>query len=493
LRKQLLGYRGFVVPGTVAPDRVLRERYRLTREIAQGGMATVWEARDAVLDRPVAVKVLHAHLAADQDFVARFRREAVAAAGLAHPNVVTTYDTGCEAGVDFIVMEFVDGPTLRHILDARPNLSPSAAVEIAAQVADALTYAHGRGIVHRDVKPGNILIRGDGQVKVTDFGIAKADDGSELTRTGAILGTVEYLAPEQVEGRTVDARSDVYALGIVLYEMLTGEAPFPVTTELATATARLLSDPPAPSALRRELTPAIDAVVGRALARDPDERFASAADFATALRALGLETTDATPIVTLGGEPTRPPARRTTRPAVALTLVGGIAVGLAVLLVVGRAKVPLLGSSPARATTTVHVASATDFDPGGKDRAEHPEQTKFAIDGNPKTAWNTERYVSRDFGVKPGVGLVLTLDAATKIHGVEIDTASGDWTGTIYVADRPATDLAAWGTPAASITATTTHTVVPLDHPVTGRYVLVWVTNLPPERFLAVDEVRVAG
>ena len=224
------GYGEQRVSETQAPEThagpLLAGRYRLDRLIASGGMAQVWEATDEVLSRRVAVKLLHPHLAADATFVARFRREAVAAARLAHPSIVAIYDTHSDAEVEAIVMELVRGHTLRQELDSRPGrvLEPGEASAIVAQVAEALDVAHKAGVVHRDVKPGNVLLSEDGRVMVTDFGIAKALQESEgdLTVTGTTLGTVKYLAPEQVEGGPVDARTDVYALGVILYELVCG-------------------------------------------------------------------------------------------------------------------------------------------------------------------------------------------------------------------------------------------------------------------------------
>ncbi len=204
--------------------RLIGGRYRLDRLIATGGMAQVWEATDETLARKVAVKLLHPHLAADESFVERFRREAVAAARLSHPAIVSIYDTCSDGDVEAIVMELVHGSTLREYLNEHGALEPGQAVAILAEVADALDTAHRSGVVHRDIKPANILLSTDGRVLVADFGIAKA--GSDLTATNTTLGTAKYLAPEQVEGGAVDARTDVYALGVVLYEALCGRAPF---------------------------------------------------------------------------------------------------------------------------------------------------------------------------------------------------------------------------------------------------------------------------
>ena len=246
----------------VVPGRLLGARYELVRPIARGGMAEVWEGQDATLRRAVAIKVLQTHLAGDITFVERFRREAVSAARVAHPCVVATYDAGVDAGTAFIVMELVRGQTLRQLLTASAPLAPGLAVAIALQIADALADAHRAGLVHRDIKPANILLCDDGagalRVKVTDFGIAKvgAEIGADLTQIGTVLGTPKYLSPEQLEGRVEpDARSDLYALGVVLFEMLTGRPPFNGLTAMATALAHLREPPPPVSSLRPEISP----------------------------------------------------------------------------------------------------------------------------------------------------------------------------------------------------------------------------------------------
>lgn len=257
--------------------RVLGERYRLIRLIARGGMAAVWEADDTRLSRRVAVKILDPHHAGDEAHRARFRREAIAAAGLAHPGIVATYDTGDDDGVAYIVMELVDGPTLRDVLASRGRLSVGEAASIAVQIADALTFAHERGLVHRDVKPANVLIQRDGRVKVTDFGIAKAAADGDLTRAGSVIGTARYLSPEQIGGEAARATADVYSLGLVLYEMLAGRLPFTGETEVAAALARLHAEPPRLSTVRDDVAPGLDDAVARALARDVAHRFPSAA------------------------------------------------------------------------------------------------------------------------------------------------------------------------------------------------------------------------
>jgi len=255
-------------------------------------MAAVWEAEDRVLTRRVAIKVLHPHLAGDDGFRVRFRREAVAAARLAHPHIVTTYDTGRDSDVAYIVMELVEGTTLARLLKAEGPLPLPKAVDIAVQVADALACAHTHGVIHRDVKPANILLRSDGHVKVADFGIAKAGAGNDLTRTGVVMGTAKYLSPEQVSGSPADACSDVYALGIVLYEMLCGAPPFVGDTELSTAVARLTAAPESLRERRADIPRSLEAVALRSLARDPGARFRTAEEMRAGLLAVDLDNSD---------------------------------------------------------------------------------------------------------------------------------------------------------------------------------------------------------
>ncbi|MCU1498826.1 MAG: serine/threonine protein kinase, partial [Acidimicrobiales bacterium] len=278
--------------GSPADDltgRVLAGRYRLNHPIASGGMAQVWEATDEVLARRVAVKILHPHLARDDSFVRRFRNEAIAAARLAHPSIVSVYDTLSEGWVQAIVMELVTGTTMRADLDQHGPLQLTAVLAIGTQVADALGAAHASGLVHRDVKPANILLSADGRVLVADFGIAKAAEGADLTSDGSMVGTAKYLAPEQVEGGPIDGRTDLYALGVVLYEALTGQAPFVADTDTGTALARLHRDPVPPRELRPQIPLAVERVVTRAMARRPGDRFADAAAFRQALLAAGAD------------------------------------------------------------------------------------------------------------------------------------------------------------------------------------------------------------
>jgi serine/threonine-protein kinase len=260
-------------------DRVLSGRYRLDNHLARGGMADVYVATDEVLGRRVAVKMLHANFAGDAAFIQRFRREAQAAANLTHPNIVSIYDTGQDDNTHFIVMELVAGTTLRDVLKTEKRLMPRRAAEIAAEVAAALAVAARSGLAHRDIKPGNILITKDGSVKVADFGIARAwDDSEELTRTGAVIGTATYFSPEQAQGHAADGRSDIYALGIVLYEMLTGSPPFSGESPVAVAYQHVSEIAAPPSAANPDVDLALDRIVMRALEKSPTNRYQTADD-----------------------------------------------------------------------------------------------------------------------------------------------------------------------------------------------------------------------
>jgi serine/threonine-protein kinase len=256
--------------------RVFANRYEIRTQVGRGGMADVYLARDRLLNRRVAVKVLSPTFAADPAFVERFRREAQAAANLNHPNIVAVYDSGQEDGVSFIVMEYVNGQTLSELLRQYGTVPPMEAVRIAADIADALEFAHRNGVVHRDVKPGNVLITPEGAVKVADFGIARAESSDTLTKTGNVLGTATYFSPEQAQGFALDGRSDVYSLGVVLYEMLTGGAPFVADSPVSVAYKHVREQPIPPSRLKPDIPGALDRIVLTAMAKDVTQRYPSA-------------------------------------------------------------------------------------------------------------------------------------------------------------------------------------------------------------------------
>ena len=262
---------------------VLGGRYRLLELLGQGGMATIYRARDAQLERDVAVKVLRPEYGRDPDFFARFRQEAQSAASLNHPGVVAVYDYGTDTVGPFIVMELVDGEDLASIIRRSGALPPRQAARLTAQVAHAIAAAHENGFVHRDIKPGNVLVTREGRVKVADFGIARAIAEAALTLPGTTLGSVHYFSPEQARGETTTPASDIYSLGIVLFELLTGHRPWTGDSAAAIATARLTGAVPSPSGIRAGIPPILEAITRKAMALDPEQRFASADDMADAL------------------------------------------------------------------------------------------------------------------------------------------------------------------------------------------------------------------
>jgi eukaryotic-like serine/threonine-protein kinase len=494
---------------------VLAGRYRFERRLAVGGMAEVWEATDQVLDRLVAIKVLHPHLAHDDAFVERFRREAIAAARLTHPSIVAIYDTysgqGEEEGVEAIVMELVRGISLRRHLDERGVLHADEAVAIAARVAEALETAHRAGLVHRDIKPANILLCDDERVMVADFGIAKVAESGDHTKEGTMLGTAKYLAPEQVSGNPVDARTDLYSLGIVLYEMVCGRVPFEGDNDTATVLARLHSDPTPPRQVRPDVPPDLEAVILRALRRDPDERPASAAELRSALLAGGsglppppvpaVPPADATflePSTPPGGTPpvhapapaAPPPAGRPREARwvgpVLLILVIVVALGVAGVLVGRAVGNGLFGGDETDDPSGADggggggdglTLSATSFDPAPGDGSEHDEEAALAVDGDAATAWETEGYSSREFGnLKDGVGLVLTLSEGADLGQLLVSSPTTGWAAEVYVADSPAADLAGWGEPVDSGSDLSGEASFDLDG--SGSSVLLWITDL---------------
>jgi serine/threonine-protein kinase len=475
-------------------------RYRLDRLIATGGMAQVWEATDETLARKVAVKILHPHLTVDESFVERFHHEAVAAARLSHASIVSIYDTCTDENGEAIVMELVHGSTLRAYLNDHRMIEPGQAVAIVAEVADALDTAHRSGVIHRDIKPANILLSTDGRVLVADFGIAKA--GDDLTATNTTLGTAKYLAPEQIEGGPVDARTDVYSLGIVLYEVLCGRPPFVADTDAATALARLQGEPMRPRNVRAGIPKPLEDVVMRAIARAPEDRYPTAAAFRAALLAAGRASPSA-PVVPAdlnGGDLTAPVASarrpddatpagapppafvRTERGWLVPTIViilAAAALILAGVLVTKNATRTTGSSPPAPSVTPVHIQQVSAFDPPPGNGQENDADVGNTIDGNPNTLWQTEGYNSRSFGnLKQGVGLVLTLSQPSDLSTLTITSPTSDWAVEIFVSDSPQSDLSGWGTAVASkdhITSNPTTFDLGGHH---GGAVLVWITDL---------------
>jgi serine/threonine protein kinase len=387
-------------------------RYELEKLVGSGGMSNVFRAHDRLLERTVALKILHEQYTRDADYVERFRREARAVAQLAHPNIVTVIDRGEQDGRQFIVFEFVEGENLKELLAHGP-LPVQEAVGLALQVARALSFAHERGLVHRDVKPQNVLLNEDGQAKVTDFGIARSLDVHGVTQTGTVLGTSDYIAPEQARGQKVNPKTDIYSLGAVLYELLTGDVPFAGDNFVAVAMRHV--NEPAPSALehRPDCPLRLDLAIQRAMAKDPADRFESMDDFVIELEAClaevdGRSDEGATMIV----PPARPRRRRAPRVrrapgAATLLLVGLIAAAIAVggflLLRDGGTPNILPGKHTSKPVRLLGVAG---YDPQGNNGDEHSEDASEATDGDRGTAWTTESYQPGGF-TKDGVGLVL--------------------------------------------------------------------------------------
>jgi eukaryotic-like serine/threonine-protein kinase len=289
----------------IEPQTVIDGRYRVLSRIGSGGMADVYLAEDLLLGRQLAVKVLHQHFAEDQEFVERFRREASSAAGLSHPNIVGIFDRGEWNGTYYIAMEYVPGQSLKTLVREHGALDPVSAVDIAIQLLHAARFAHARGVIHRDLKPHNVILDEEGRARVTDFGIARAG-ASDMTLTGSIMGTAQYLSPEQAQGQAVSARSDLYSIGVILYELLTGAVPFDGETAVAIAFKQVSAQPPRPSAVNPSVPAELDEIVLRALAKDPAARFDSADEFIAALRAARERLPAATATTVLASSPGAP-------------------------------------------------------------------------------------------------------------------------------------------------------------------------------------------
>ncbi len=527
----------------------------------------MWEAHDNVLARSVAVKMLHPHLAADRLFLERFRREAISAARLAHPNVVATFDAGIsEDGTAFIVMELIRGQTLSAFAAEHRPLPIFVCVEIAMQIADALAHAHAAGLVHRDIKPANVLVcdtESDGVplVKVTDFGIAKAAEGLglELTKTGMILGTPKYLSPEQIEGREPDARADLYALGVVLFELVAGLAPFRGPTEMAVAVQHLNDAPARLRDVRPTAPAALDLLVAALLAKQPQDRPPSAVAVRQALARIDMSGgrnpgpspapgpartsppagstavgtprpapsrtgSSATPFQGLPSRPSpagaRPPHQGAppppaSRPASARSaptrsprpprrpnwtgrMVAALVVAAIVVVIVvlsnqsgGRARSTGPGGPAGTTATRLTIQNVSVFHlERDADGAAH---VNYAIDGDPNTAWQTDRYYGSHFAnLRHGLGLALTLDTSATLHTLTVTSSTTGWSAEIYVADSVPNppSLAPWGAPVDSkqnIPGSTTFNL----HNQSGRAILVWLTDLGPTFQASIAEVSV--
>mgnify|MGYP001603450477 CR=1 FL=1 len=518
--------------------RRLAGRYRLEDVIASGGVAIVWRAFDEHLARPVAVKLLHPHHAGDPTVVERFQREARSAAGLSHPNVVRIYDVGREDELVWLVMELVEGPSLRDVLASREPLDPSVVTAIGEQVARALAAAHERGLVHRDIKPANILVASDGTVKVTDFGIAKALGTDEtLTSTGTVMGTAAYVAPEQLETSDVDARADVYALGVVLYEALLGRPAFSGDTPAATAAMRLTYELVPPRRVRSDVPDELDAIVTRATRRGRGARFADGAEFAEALTPLlsrrpslltarllpgwAAQADEADPLDGGTGALTRP---GDVRRLVGATLTGALLTAAVGLLVVALRTPTEAVGEVTRVTWPVETVRVVD--PTRPTLDAEGTLATVTVDGDPQTVWLGGAFPDADLGDDlPGLGLVLDLGAPRDVRGLVVtaprggtDLAVHAWSGgtpppaglvplvaaesaeaadatteaDAAEADPPAgpdPDAATaagadptpgWGAPRAAVVGARVVQELAFG-PVEARWWLVWVTRVPPD------------
>jgi hypothetical protein len=362
--------------------------YQILEEVGRGGMAVVYRAYQSSLNREVAIKVLPPHFTFDQQFVARFHREARAAAGLRHPNIVVIYDVGEQGGLYYIVMQYLPGQTIRQLVKQEGPLPPARVVRIVEQIANALDYAHRHGFVHRDVKPDNIFVGEDDHVTLTDFGIAKAASGTQLTQTGMVMGTPEYMSPEQAEGRAVDLRTDLYALGVVLYQMLTGQVPFRGTTPHAILHAVIYQTPPAPRQLNPRLSPAIETVILKALAKCPEERFQSGRELAGAFRRAQAGVPVKAPVPTRRAAESATPRRKVDRSLVlALTIVALVLAGVVALFLVLTPRPGPAATETDEAATGTAVAlwdqaqtATADADAGARATGDALRATERALE-----------------------------------------------------------------------------------------------------------------
>ena len=467
-------------------------RYELEELVGSGGMSSVYRAHDRLLERTVALKILHEQFTRDDDYVERFRREARAVAQLAHPNIVTVIDRGEQDGRQFIVFEYVDGMNLKELMTQEGPLSPREAIELALQVARGLSFAHESGLVHRDVKPQNVLLDIDGRAKVTDFGIAHAVDVDGMTITGTIMGTSNYIAPEQARGQPVDEQTDVYSLGCVLYELLVGDVPFDGDNFVAVA-MRHVNDPvPSVRDVRPEVPPRLDWAIQQAMAKDHDERFESMADFAAELEACHAEldgNEGATMVVppqprarAKSRRPARAPRRWSIWPLVLLGVgLAAVAGGLSGAILLQGNGNSETGGAPPRPTGPVQFTTAAAYDPFG-DGQEHDEAAQDAIDGNDATPWMTEHY--RSF-TKQGVGLVVGANRAVSPKNMTIITDTPGFTAQIKAGDSA---TGPFHTVSKSRTIANTTATFSLNGG--GRYFLVWITNLGSNDQVRIDEVK---
>lgn len=473
---------------------IVGERYLIEEVVGAGGMATVYRAADQTLERPVAVKVMRREVVAEPDQLERFRREARAAAKLSHAHIVTVIDAGEENSRPYIVFEYVEGETLKQRIRGGGPLPIPEAVAYAIEIGSALVAAHAAGLVHRDVKPQNVLIDAHGHAKVADFGIARELEASDgLTKTGRVLGTTDYVSPEQAMGEDVTGQSDVYSLGIVLYEMLTGEVPFKGENHVAVAMKHVKDPLPDVQEKRPEVSSALAAVIEKMTAKEPVDRYLTAASAVSDLEdVLAMESARAGGItgeatVVFDSLPKR--SRRLapegvshpTRTKLAWLVAAIAAVGI-VLLLIGMIERGDDGkqSTTARSGTIIRFDRTGSFDPysTGGGPVEHESEAHNAADGNPQTVWTTESYQNGNLG-KPGVGLWGRTRSAATAATATIRTSDRSLSVEFYGAKTLPDSLEGW-TKLGSASGAINGKRVPLEKQTGMRYYLAWITELPP-------------
>jgi eukaryotic-like serine/threonine-protein kinase len=478
----------------VVVGETIAGRYGLEEVVGHGGMSTVYKAHDSLLERNVALKVLHQQYNEDEDFVERFKREARSVAQLQHPNIVTVIDRGQEDGRQYIVFEYIDGENLKELVVRQGRLDVRKALEIALEVARGLGFAHDHGLVHRDVKPQNVLLNGDGGAKVTDFGIARSLDVERgVTQTGTVLGTSNYIAPEQASGQAVDAHTDVYSLGIVLYEMLTGELPFPGENFVAVAMKHIQE--PSPSVLdkRGDVPLRVAEMIDRALEKDPEQRFPTMDAFATEIEAnlaeLDRGEDGAVTMVVPAAQRLKPHTRQ-RKPVSRLPFLIGLLGALAIAAVVVGLLTFRGRSQPVPVGAPVPIAGVGAYDPYG-DGAEHDAEAINATDGKNSTYWTTEDYSSGLEGVKKaGVGVVLDASGVVQLSRITVVTDTPGFTAEIR-----ATNIQGGPTQKVSAERVVGRTTrFAIDRTTPKRFYVIWITKLAPNgHFAHVNEVHAFG
>jgi len=475
---------------------VLSGRYRLEAKLGSGGMSTVYLARDQTLDRPVAVKVMHREMSEQADQLERFRQEARAVAKLSHPNVVSVIDAGEDGGYPYIVFEYVEGETLKQRISRDGALEPQEAIAYAIEIARGLSMAHARNMVHRDIKPQNILIDAEGRAKLTDFGISRQLEQDGMTATGRVLGTTDYVAPEQAMGHKVDPRTDIYSLGVVLYEMLVGQVPFSADSQVGVAMKHVNEELPDVQRRRPEVSAAVALAVERSTAKNPSERYQHVGelidDLETALEVeaarAGSTTGEATSVLDAVPPPKRKLSRRPgwSWAAIAglLVVVGGV---LLVVFVISNGDIGGGGANKGKGKA-VPISSATDYDPEG-DGEEVGSKVELAVDGDPTgTAWETEHYDSDVFagtktGPDPGVGIYVTTSSPSKPTTMIVRSPTPGWDAQVFAAaSGPPEELSEWNEPVGIVVEASSTEEIDLTVPSAAKYFLLWFNKASEAR-----------